>query len=414
MIRRYFSVKLSLSDRRIKESGFSVSLLKISMLFSVFLQFFIDTGFYEYARIILYVFFALTFISIIMVNPVIETDKFLNRYLGFITAVVVFIIIVSFLKGEWILTPLIEFVMPFVVLLMGYQSKIGSYQTEKLIRAYLYLVTFLGVFIIFYHGNGFTISSQYFLASKNQVGPFLSSASLISLLLLLNSKTGGSITKNWSLYFVLFINMATLLSLRNRSGIFAFVICLTLYYISKIRFSLKINFKKIFLFFVTTIFITIIQLSTNFLGYIFEMIYQSLFLNTNIHDVNSLSSGRFIVFENVFDFLAKAPLFGEITMVSGITDVPHNYLLRLWLNYGLLGSLPLTLFYLFLWIFTLYNIVIKNEYDLGLYLLLLMLVISLFEYTFPYGPLTTIALTWLLLGIYLKNKKSSRTIMLGN
>lgn len=272
------------------------------------------------------------------------------------------------------------------------------------------LVTLLGLFVIFIFGNGFTITDQYYFSSKNQVGPFIASVTLISSLLLLNGNRIGDflVRKKW-LLIIFFVNFSTLLALRNRSGLVAIGVCLLVFMISKNVIRTKYNKKSLlmFPFMVVVMFLIIV---TGIGKPVYDVVYSSLFQNYDVTDLNSLSANRFDVYVDVWNFLKISPYLGEVSAFSGITEIPHNYLLNIGLNYGVFGMLPLIIFYIYVWGYVLGSLLIKRRFDLSLYLLLFMLIISLFEYTYPYGPMTTVSLTWILLGNNLKIKTKAINI----
>ncbi|MFJ5768878.1 O-antigen ligase family protein [Psychrobacillus sp. NPDC093180] len=395
------------SSKGIKNESFALFMLNLSILTTVVLQFFIESGIYPLLRISLYLIFILTLLSIISANPSFTRNSFLNFYTIVIYLSVIFFLLISFFKSELILGALIEFAMPFVILYMGFKSNANRNQMSKLILRYMISVTVLGVFVVFFYGSGFQISGQYYFSSKNQVGPFIASVAMVSLISFFGRsyKTNLIINKN-VLIIIFIINIASLLALRNRSGIVALGVCLLVFLLSKIKMKKRFN-KGILLMPITIIVLSTIVINTNIFDPVVDTLYRSFFLNYDTSDLNSLSAGRADVYMNVLQFLKTSPFFGELYLSSNIFETPHNYLLNSWLNYGLLGVLPITIFYIYLWVFVIFKIVIKKKHDLSLYLILFMVVISIFEYTYPFGPLTTVSISWLLLGYYLKNNNNS-------
>ena len=125
--------------------------------------------------------------------------------------------------------------------------------------------------------------------------------------------------------------------------------------------------------------------------------------------ITDLSAGRTDVYKFALEFAIQHPILGELEGFRFIYGNPHNYILNKWVNYGILGSLPLVLFYLYLWFFAFKEIKshVKNtNFTLPLWVLLFSLVVSLFEYTYPYGPGTSQLMVWFLLGQYFRNKNN--------
>ena len=139
-----------------------------------------------------------------------------------------------------------------------------------------------------------------------------------------------------------------------------------------------------------------------------EPIWKSFtFSSLDIYDINSLTSGRFEVYKESFRFLAIHPFFGESMSCNRWFAIPHNYLIDKWVKFGIIGSLPLTIFYAYLWVFFFRRLKTPSSYsfsELSLWLLLLSLIISIFEYSSPYGPGVTHIMVWFMLGQYISNR----------
>jgi O-antigen ligase len=388
-----------------KKNNLILILLNFSFLSTVLVQFFLKTEYYSLIRITLYLLFLVTFFLVITYSKInLIKNWFLNFYLITIYLSSILLLIISIYKSELMIGELIIFSLPIFILYIGYTCKIGGDQLSKLVLRYMLLVTVFGLFVIFNYGKGFTITDQYFFSSKNQAGPFIASVIMMSLLLLLERKENYNLfLRRKFLLIVILINIGSLLALRNRSGIIALGFCFLVFLISKISLKKKIK-KELLLIPIIILIILPLIFKLNLLNYIFNAISQSMFNNYHVTDLYSVSAGRLDVYIKALEYLKISPLFGELWISSGMSETPHNFLLYLWVQYGVLGMLPITVFYIFLWIYVLVKIIIFKEFDVGLYLILFMLVISIFEYTYPFSPLTTVSLSWFFLGYYLRNK----------
>lgn len=371
-------------------------LLVISILMTVIIQFLIGTSLYPIIRLFIYVLFAVTFfVNIPRIS--ISKSKFLNIYFVIVFFTLIHSLIIKIINNEISIDPFVQVTLPLFLVLLGNKNTLSKQGMSKLLLYYLISVTFLGLFVIFKYGDGFQISGVYFFDSKNQVGPFIASVAMITMLSLFNNSMRSYLNINKSVVLVIFIiNILSLLVLRNRAGILALFVCLFILWVSKVRFFKEIK-KRTIINYIITIFLIILIIQLGILNPFFEMVYNSFFLNYSMEDLNSLSANRTDIYLSVLHFLKISPFFGELMMSSFIQGTPHNYILNLWLKYGIIGMLPATTFYFFLWFFALYRI-LRKEFNISNYLLLFMLVLSLFEPTYPFAPLTTVSLTWFLLG----------------
>lgn len=381
-------------------------MVNLSALYAVVMQFFITSpSIYSALRIALYLIVIMTFLSAYSTNLKSEKNPFSTSYFVLIYLTALFSLLISLYTSRLDLGILAQFAMPYFMLFIGFKSNMNVTKLSKLVLGYMIFVTFFGLFMIFVHGNGFHISEIYLISSKNQIGPIIASVALMSFISLFISKEKLNLNK--FLLIVLFvINLADLIVLRNRSGLVALAVCLLVFFMSKIK--LKKRYSRNTLLIPLIITGLAILITSNVLNPIFDIIYNSFTLNYNTSDLNSLSANRTDVYMSVLQFLKVSPFFGEVQLQSNISETPHNFLLNLWLNYGILGMLPVTIFYISIWLFVLYKTFIGRKTDISLYLLLFMLVISMFEYTYPFGPLSTVSFSWILLGNYLNNENKNK------
>jgi len=137
-------------------------------------------------------------------------------------------------------------------------------------------------------------------------------------------------------------------------------------------------------------------------------------LNFDLHDLNSLSADRINTYKLAVEYIRMYPAFGELTAGESLYGIAHNYILNKWVKYGLIGSLPFVLFYIYLVL-----VIMKNAFFEGVnlegkktahWLLIYGFIISVFEYTFPFGPGTSQVMTWFMLGNYLSNRNKENLL----
>lgn len=385
------------SKNKLKISSF---IILMGLVSTVIVQFFISTPYYSLARLSLYGIFLM---GTLMYLPFF---KFKKDYFILVYSILMFLVLtngllVNLLTDKNTLNIVLQPVFSFVILMLGYNIKVPKKFIKKTLKLYVIITTLLGIFIIFFLGEGLSITQTYFLGSKNQVGPFIAMCCLGCLHSFSKKNKEKMLFFNRKILMILFIvNFAVLLTIRNRSGVVAFLGSILFYLVSKIDFTLK---KEKIVFFPIIILLIGVILYSSILTPIFDYIYDALFLNYEITDINSLSAGRIDTYMDAFNFIKKYPLFGELRVSSGITIAPHNYLLNILTQFGIIGMFPLVGLYIFIWIYIIKKIIIDKEEELSIYLLLLLLIISLFEPTYPYSPVTTVSLTWFLLGYYLNS-----------
>lgn len=388
-----------------KSNGFSIFIINLCILSTVALQFFLRSGLYSPLRMMLYGIAAVTLLTVIMNKTKREKNSFMSYYVVTIYVAAIAFFIISLYKSQIVTSQLIEFSLPFLMIWLGYKSNLNDIQFKNLLLRYTFLVTLLGIFVIFKYGSGYHIEGGYWYAEKNQVGPFIASVSIILFILLFN-KSKENLHVNRLLLIALFIiNVANALVIRNRSGLVALGFCIVLFLLSKIK--IKKKFSRNSLLAPLIVLALGLIVASGVLDPIYDAIYKSLFLDFDPYDLNSLSANRTDVYASTLEFIGRYPYFGELQVPSYIDATPHNFLLNLWLKYGVVGMLPITVFYIFLWCYVVFKIVVKKQADISLFLVAFMLVISLFEYSYPFGPLTTVSLSWLFLGYSYKNTRST-------
>ena len=392
--------------KEIRKDNLILFLFNSSVLSTVAIQFFITSSLYSTLRPVLYLLVLATLLLVFTKKSNTEKNSIIFFYTVTIYLSLISALLICFYKSEVVVPgSLIEFTLPFLILYIGFKVNLTKDQMSKLILRYMILVTFLGLYIVFYFGDGFHVTQQYFFNQKNTIGPFLGSVVIISLISLL-AKNRMVLVSNKILIILFLVNISSLFALRNRAGIVAVGICLIIYALSKTVFKTKFKITTILL--VPFVFLILAALFiTGALNPVIDIVNSSLFLNFDLKDLNNLSANRTDTYLSVLEFLKVSPLFGEVLVESNISTTPHNYLLNLWLHYGVVGMLPISIFYFSLWVLVLFKLLIRKRTDLGFYLLLFALVVSIFEPDFPFSPLTTVTLTWFLFGYSIKKREDT-------
>lgn len=361
--------------------------------------------YYEQIRGLLYFLFGLlTAVSLISFNRIIKykTLKFFSLVIlyGFVLAIVVYFFtrnISDFNLGE--------IVVPYGVLICSLSTYFTDIQIRRLLRTYIILAAVLGISSVFFYGSGFIINQNYFLEAKNQIGTLLGVATIIAEVLLVKDQK-ASVRKKIVL-FTLFIGLLfSIVFIRNRSslvGIFG-ITCLLSGNVLRGKKTIKFYLLLTFLligFIIATL--------TGVFDGLMDIFINSLTMNYDVTDLDSLSAGRTDVYLQAIDFIKNNFFLGEMGGTEFIsTTLPHNYVLNKMVELGFLGSLLFLSLYFYFWIFVIKNLFLKRSkylYGIPLWVMLFSLIISLFEYTYPYGPGTSQLMVWFMLGQQLNNAK---------
>jgi len=311
--------------------------------------------------------------------------------------------------------PFMDLMIPFGILICSLYTSFNKNQLSRLLMWYAILVTLLGVSSIFYYGAGFHITQLNLVPGKNNIGPMLGIAA-ITLVVSIFDKRQFEIRNNYMLFKIalLISILGSLLAMRNRSGIVAVSLVVLFYLIREYRPKKSLK----------TIMSTLLMLVVVFFLFrygafnnITDMFWKSLTLNHDITDFNSMSAGRLDGYELALDYIVQHPVSGGLVGDVEFNYIPHNYILYNWLNYGIVGSIPLVGFYLYLFYFAFRGIYhkLKNGFTLPMWVLLFSLIVSLAEYTYPYGPGVSQLMLWFLIGQYVKeahfyDQKGSKTV----
>lgn len=359
--------------------------------------------YYSQIRVILYLLFGIfSFVSFLSIEKYLRHRIVLLLSMVLIYSFFLFLIILILGKTP---NPFLELLIPFGILICSLNTKFSRYELSKLLLFYSLIVALMGVSSVFYYGNGFTIAQEYLVPSKNQIGPMLGISSIL-LFISIFDKEQYKLKHNYLIIRIslLILTLGALLAVRNRSGILGVIIITTIFLLKEFRPRLNVRNLLLFSFF-SLLFLALYRYGT--LNLFTSVVWNSLTLNYNITDYESLSAGRVEVYSSAVSFILQHLVIGEIGSNSSFAYTPHNYILNAWVKYGIVGSIPLVAYYLYLWLFAVRGCLLnrtKNRFSLPLWVLLFSLIVSIFEYTYPYGPGVTQLMLWFLIGQLLKRE----------
>lgn len=286
-----------------------------------------------------------------------------------------------------------DILISFFIVIIGVCLEFDSKFFLNLSLTYVVCFSLSSLSIVLSHASGFVILDQYLSVPKNQIAFAYSTALITSIYF-------GFIVKNryrFIFYSSSVILFASLLVLRGRASLLAAFISTVILIIFYIK-----NYKNkiIFIFFIILII---------FLFY--GQIYKSIFLNYNVSDIDSVSAGRVVGYIEGLDYIKNNPLSGEMGNVKYFDINVHNYLLNSIITYGFILSIfPITLYVTYL-IF-LMKFIIKNNYgifEIGPFVMIAPIVVSFFEYTYPFSPVSSIFFSFVCFGQFLRKYSYGRS-----
>ncbi len=363
--------------------------------------------YYSQIRLTLYMVFGMfSAISCLNINKL-SKIYFIRYFILTIAYTFILFIVIKVFKG--VSFEVLELIIPFGVLICSLNTYFDKKQLSNFLVWYVILSAILGISSIFYYGQGFTITRNYFLIGKNQIGPLIGISATITGIWILNKKQfylnyDGIFLK----VFIFIALISSILVIRNRSGLLGVSVVAIFALIKEYEFRI---YKKSIVFLQCMFIVIVCAFVLGLFDGLIDIIFRSIFENYNIADINSISAGRTDVYKMAVEFIGRHPILGKLGSGEVVFSTPHNYILNKWVNYGVLLSLPIVLFYLYLWYFAIIEIKKNNNktsYSLPVWVLLFSLIVSLVEYTYPYGPGVSQLMVWFLLGQYFKHNSKAR------
>lgn len=364
--------------------------------------------FYGEIRLALYLLFALVSVKALASIALQKLPRLMKLFMGVIVLLALELLVFQLLNWRSSIFELTELLIPFGIMISAYSLDFEKNETDALTLVYAVLAVLMGVSLVLFYGGGFVLREQYIAGtSKNQTGPILGIASVVVFdrILMIDLNCPHSIRKFAWLTLLLLGAISSLIVVRNRAGLVAVMFAFLIMSISRSRRRPTL----VALIIATVIILFLFVLSyLGFLNPLVDIIVKAFTLNYDLRDLDSLSAGRWNIYIQGIEYVQLHPFFGELGASERFFGTPHNYILNKWVRYGLIGSLPFVVFYVYLFVFILITILSrsKKETQSAIWLLLLGLIVSFFEYTYPYGPGVSQVMVWFMLGKFIRDEKS--------
>lgn len=282
-------------------------------------------------------------------------------------------------------------------MIIGWQINLSKGQFLTLFLLFGITVLYVGYLQIFIRGNGLEIG-QYFADQKNALGPLVATVGILSFYF--SSEKNISSFLKIICIVILIIAFVIILTIRARAALLTLTLLVIVLILKRFQ-----NKRNIFI----SIMVVIILFAFAFVvlpDTVKQYIYDSIFYGTDDGDITSGRADRNL---DALNIIIANPLFGNIYHQYKI-DLVHNYFLIILVNYGLFFGLPLIVLYLYLFFKNIRKTIIIKQLDIsdiGFFVILIPFIVSLFEYTFPYGPGTATVMNFIFYGMTLKNRSPS-------
>lgn len=319
-------------------------------------------------------------------------DRFLKIYLLFSIFITLFSVLFALILGVQCLGAIMEILIPFVMLYIGASSSLSEKQNIIVLACYVLFAIIISYITIKVNIGGFVIESQYLVTIKNSLGGMLALAGVITAF---GIKISKDLIGKAICIILLFILTLFILTIRARLALLAMLFVSILVYKQDIKIKYFIPGAILF---IVVVVVKYFYTGTFITNSIDTFIYDSFFLNKT----EDLTSGRTTLILDALQLLFKSPLWGNLTLQSDI-GWTHNYLMLKLSSYGILGAIPWVGLYLYISFYILKSYLqIRNLrfVHLGLFLSMVIFIISLGEPTYPYGPGTISAIAYYFLGVF--------------
>lgn len=297
-----------------------------------------------------------------------------------------------------------DIMLSFVFVAIGYSSKLNPKKLGGLLLIFSVALAYATYMQLIQHAGGFYITTLYISYGKNSMGMMCASASVALVIFALETNKKFLKTIIWLLCVFLFILMV---SIRARAATLTFLLVLIYLIYKRVKVGAR-NIEKIsqIIFFCLILLILLFVFSNAFQSF-GDYFLSSLTKNRE----GDFTAGRVGLNRYGYSHLVRNPLWGSLSEAFHTETFIHNYFLRQLVLFGIIGSLPIVLLYLFI-VFYVLKGVLRNKVvlnNIGFFVFIIPVIISLEEPTFPFSPGTAVAFSYILLG----NTLNQRSLMQG-
>ena len=283
--------------------------------------------------------------------------------------------------------------------LIGYNVRLKNNEFLIVLVSYSLMTLYCTYSQIISNFGSFIIADNYMQYGKNTLGVMTSSSCIAMCIVAINLSKKYYKICLWGIALLL---LFVTITIRARAAFIATMFLMSYAFYRKFKDD-NCNIKNLIgIAFVGLLILVVAGIFGGAIQNLWEYIFSSFTQNQG----TDLTSGR--MGRNIFalEVIAESPLFGNL-ITNYTYEWVHNYALRQLSSYGILGSLPLIVLYINIVIFTIKNVVKRKIAlsTLGYFVLMVPIIISLGEPTFPYAPGTGSIFPFVLMGYSLFKQK---------
>lgn len=335
--------------------------------------------------------YALLFLCCFRLKELFKSKCFANSIIMLLLVGLYAIMTLAFYSSKEMLGDIRAIGICVVAVGIGWLLALDYKQYLFLIVAFSLATTFVGLSQVFVNIGGFVIEDQLLTDNKNSLGVMLATSAFVLWQLYSNSQRGDKFRILLPIAVVLIV--VIMLTTRVRSALLVVVIML---------FLSLYEHKKQSAFGIYLIATIIgVALALVFLPGIREYIFDSFVQNSE----GDITSGRLERNAAGIEFLLDHLFAGTLGTHVSLEQI-HNYPLNRICEYGIVFSFPIMLIYFYYIFVDIKQIRRSDTYDnwnIGYYVLLIPIINSLTEPTFPFGPGTASVFNFILFGVSLKH-----------
>lgn len=297
---------------------------------------------------------------------------------------------------------------PLMAMLVGMQVKWNRQRLLLLMLCFSLTALITGLSVLFMQGVGFVISEMYFYEPKNAFGPMLASAAVMLAFCWMSfadSKKWAQVIGKLVLLALVLLCVVVVLTIRARAALLAMVLVLCLAFFQRYKGKSLLISLSVCLLLAVAAFIFLPDSMR-------EYVQQGLFAGLS----KDFTSGRAERNMEAMALLGTHPLLGQLVMPKDI-GVVHNFFLYEASRFGLLFALPVLALYVYLFVEILIKVFksdVKLVSNVGFYVMLVLLLVSFFEYILPFGPGTVTFMNFVLFGMSLRQWDGNNNELVGN
>lgn len=338
----------------------------------------------------IYISFAALFLLSFLTARKMDTKLFKVTIISFIIIGVLAWFILAVFGDATMISDIKVLLLVVASIVIGKSLNLSDRKLMILVAIYGLTALFSGIMQVYQNIGGFIIVDHYLANSKNSLGAILATVVISFFYAASRSKKIFRI----AFYALAALGVVVVLTIRARASFLAIVLVMMAIFMRQIKSKGVIWALVIFL--VGGLLLVIAPDSVS--NFVIDSI-------TAGRQGSDITSGRMGTYQQALSIFEQNPFLGNIIEQQEIAWV-HNYLLLKLSNFGLLFAWPFIVYYFFLLVYCIKNLLRTNQHKEGLpfffqgfSLLLILFVLSVLEPTFPFAPGTAVAFNYIMLGL---------------